>query len=208
MNAHSASSNGISVIPEPARWERRPGRFTLTAQTAIVSDARARPVARLLRDLLAPPTGFPLPLKDIADHEDETGAIAIATATDRAGLGDEGYVLQAAETHLTVSSSATGGAFYGTQTLRQLLPAEIERRSPVSGAEWSVPCLQIEDAPRFPWRGFMLDEGRYFVGKGVVKRLLDLMALHKLNVFHWHLTEDQGWLLSMFRAPQGERQAP
>jgi hexosaminidase len=189
MNARSARSNEISVIPEPARWERRPGRFTLTAQTAIVSDAGARPMARLLRDLLAPPTGFPLPLKDIADHGGETEEIAIVTATDRAGLGDEGYLLQAEETHLTLLSSAPGGAFYGIQTLRQLLPPETERRSPVSGVEWSVPCLQIEDAPRFPWRGVMLDEGRHFFGKDVVKRMPDLKRL-----------------LSLFRAPQGERQ--
>jgi hexosaminidase len=110
---------------------------------------------------------------------------------------------------LTVSPEAVNieapqpaGVFYGIQSLRQLLPVEVERRSLVSGVIWQIPCLEVADTPRFPWRGYMLDEGRHFHGKETVQLILELMALQKLNVLHWHLTEDQGWRIEIKRYPK------
>jgi hexosaminidase len=94
------------------------------------------------------------------------------------------------------------GLFYAIQTLRQLLPVEIEKRALVSGGVWQVPCVDIEDSPRFGWRGYMMDEGRHFHGKETLLRTLDLMAMQKLNVLHWHLTEDQGWRIEIEQYPR------
>jgi hexosaminidase len=102
----------------------------------------------------------------------------------------------------TVAASQPAGLFHGLQTLRQLLPSQVFRAAKVAGAAWTLPAVMIEDAPRFPWRGSHLDVGRHFLPMGFLKRHLDLMALHKLNVFHWHLTEDQGWRLELRRHPR------
>ena len=116
-------------------------------------------------------------------------------------LGREGYRLAVAPEAVTIEAPQTTGIFYGIQSLRQLLPVEVEERHPISGVDWRIACLEIIDRPRFPWRGFMLDEGRHFHGNETVRLTLDLMALQKLNVFHWHLTEDQGWRIEIKHIP-------
>jgi hexosaminidase len=103
---------------------------------------------------------------------------------------------------VTIAAPGTAGVFYGIQSLRQLLPIEIEERRLVPGISWNIPCLEITDAPRFAWRGFMLDEGRHFQGKEAILRILGLMALQKLNIFHWHLTDDQGWRIEIKKYPR------
>ena len=104
--------------------------------------------------------------------------------TRDAAMPPEGYRLDIAPDGITITSADDAGAFYARKTLKQL-------------GTHAVPCGTVTDAPAFRWRGFMLDEGRHFFGKETVKNLLDLMADHKLNVFHWHLTEDQGWRLDI-----------
>jgi len=88
------------------------------------------------------------------------------------------------------------------QTLFQLLPPEIFSTNLVTNADWQIPCVQIEDWPRFKWRGFMLDVSRHFFSKPEVETILDAMTLHKLNVFHWHLTDDQGWRIEIKKYPK------
>jgi hexosaminidase len=100
-----------------------------------------------------------------------------------------------------IRAFAPAGIFYGLQTLRQLLPASAFRRA-ASATVWRIPCLEIEDQPRFAWRGSHLDVGRHFMPKETILKHLDLLALHKLNVFHWHLTEDQGWRLEIKKYPK------
>ena len=109
-----------------------------------------------------------------------TGAVQVVETRDE-GVPAEGYRLEVSPSGVSVSASGAAGFFYARKTLAQL----------AEGGRW--PCCRIEDAPAFRWRGVMLDEGRHFFGKETVKGLLDQMACHKLNVFHWHLTEDQGW---------------
>ena len=131
------------------------------------------------------------------------GTCAVAEANVRyvrdAALPPEGYRLEITTGGVTVASADDAGAFYARKTLKQLTN---DNRSRGTRDPTMVPCCVIKDAPAFRWRGFMLDEGRHFFGKETVKGLLDQMADHKLNVFHWHLTEDQGWRLDIPRFPE------
>lgn len=117
-----------------------------------------------------------------------TGAV-VRSVTD-AAIPSEGYRLSVRPDEVVIASSDAAGRFYAEQTLDQLRDGD------------AYPCVEIEDAPAFKWRGFMLDEGRHFFGKEVVRRLIDAMAMHKLNVLHWHLTEDQGWRIDVPGLPE------
>jgi hexosaminidase len=117
-------------------------------------------------------------------------------------LGDEGYQLTVHADAVTIQAGTPAGLFYGMQSLRQLLPPEIEKREKVRGVKWTIPCVEIKDSPRYSWRGLMLDVSRHFADKGEVEHLLDLMAMHKLNRFHWHLTDDQGWRIEIKKYPK------
>lgn len=187
------------LIPLPLKIEPRAGTFALTAQTTLTADPANQANAVYLQAILTLPTGFPLPILE----NPSTHLPVIRLCTDENNLlGREGYTLAITPHTLTVTASTPTGVFYGLQTLRQLLPPEIERRAPALNPPWQIPCLNIEDTPRFSWRGFMFDEGRHFHGKETVLRLLDWMALQKLNTFHWHLTEDQGWRIEIKPFPR------
>ncbi|HUF48813.1 MAG TPA: family 20 glycosylhydrolase, partial [Vicinamibacterales bacterium] len=119
-----------------------------------------------------------------------------------ATLGAEGYALDAGPRGVTIRAATPAGVFYGTETLRQLLPAAIFSSTPVADVAWQVPAVRIEDVPRFSWRGSHLDVSRHFMPLDYVRKHLDLMALHKLNRFHWHLTDDQGWRIEITQYPK------
>jgi hexosaminidase len=122
-----------------------------------------------------------------------------------ARLGAEGYALDVRPDGVTARAPAEAGLFYAVQTVRQLLPPDVFRGAPVGGgpsAAWTMPAVRIEDAPRFRWRGGMLDVARHFMPKEFVKKYVDLLALHKMNTFHWHLTEDQGWRIEIKKYPR------
>src|SRR5205823_788056 len=129
------------------------------------------------------------------------GNIVLALDPRLKDLGEEGYKLTVTPRQVKVRALAPAGVFYGLQTFRQLLPPAIFRRA-AADAEWKAPCVEIEDRPRFKWRGSHLDVGRHFQPKETILKHLDLLALHKLNVFHWHLTEDQGWRLEIKKYPR------
>ena len=199
----------IAMIPQPAKLREGTGHFSLSPGTAIQAGDGLQAVAQVARALLARATGYDLPIESL---DQAPGAIRLVLAPEGqhmgaegsvlCDLGAEGYALRVTADEITLSAPAPAGIFYGVQTLRQLLPAAIENETVVPGRTWTVPCVEIEDTPRFSWRGVMLDEGRHFRGKAEVKRFLDLMALHKLNVFHWHLTEDQGWRIEIEKYPR------
>ena len=119
-------------------------------------------------------------------------------------LGAEGYRLEVRPSGVRIVASAEAGAFYATETIRQLLPADIYRSAAPSraGAAWTIPALSIVDRPRFAWRGMHLDVARHFMPKEFVKKYIDLLAMHKMNRFHWHLTDDQGWRLEIKKYPR------
>jgi hexosaminidase len=190
----------MNIIPLPSQIETRPGFFRLDKDTEIQTDPSNRWNADFLQSLLATPTGFPMRVR--SSSPSGNNAIHLTLDPDLATLGPEGYKLTVSPSSVRVAASETTGVFYGIQSLRQLLPIEIEERHAVSGIDWCIDCLVITDQPRFAWRGFMLDEGRHFQGREAVLRALDLMALQKLNVFHWHLTEDEGWRIEIKKYPR------
>jgi len=134
--------------------------------------------------------------------KERAGAIVLALDPADADLGDEGYRLKVTNAPVVIKGSKPAGVFYGVQTFYQLLPVEVEKSQPTPGIAWSVPCIRIEDKPRFPWRGMHLDVGRHFFSKDSVKRYIDLLAAYKVNTFHWYLTEDQGWRIEIKKYPR------
>ena len=192
--------NTYPIIPKPQHLQAQDGFFRLTSETKIVADSPNQGNAAYLRDFLAPALGVSLSVT--GDSDQNRNAISLKLDPALQHLGTEGYSLTIEIDRVQISAFDPAGVFYGLQTLRQLLPPEIENRHPVSGVTWQIPCCQITDQPRFPWRGYMLDEGRHFQSKETVLAILDLMALQKLNIFHWHLTEDQGWRIEINAYPK------
>ena len=195
-----ASDSIPAIVPRPAHVTPQPGAFTLRAGTVIVTDRALRKVGELLRDYLFPATGLRLGVATAAPAG--TPAISIRLDSTLARLGDEGYRLDVSRSRVAIRAYRAAGAFYGIETLRQLLPPAIFRQAEMAGVAWSVPGIAIEDLPRFAWRGVHLDVARHFMPKEFVKKLIDLAALHKLNRFHWHLTDDQGWRLEIKQYPR------
>ena len=189
---------GISVIPVPARLEPSAGEFRLDANTRILADAPARPAAELLAARLRSATGFNVKIKSATTLPREAD---IRLVTDGTG-NPESYTLSATPQGVVIHAPGAAGIFYGTETLLQLLPPEIFSAKPVAGTVWSAPGVEIADVPRYPWRGFMLDVSRHFFTKPEVEQVLDLMALYKLNTFHWHLVDDQGWRIQIKKYPK------
>lgn len=189
------------LLPRPVQMANAGGAFLLTERTVIhAAGGELAGQGRYLVELLAPATGFKLAL-DAAASEG-AGGIVLKLDAARQDLGGEGYTLEVTARGVTITGARPAGVFYGLQSLRLLLPAEIESRQKVEGVEWSVPCGLIEDRPRFRWRAYMLDTARYFRPKREIERAIDLMALLKMNVLQLHLTDNEGWRLEIKRYPQ------
>jgi len=132
----------------------------------------------------------------------EQGALASIGFVADTSLPKEGYAINIGAKQIAVKAADYNGFFYAVQTLKQLLPVEIYGNAVASGANWSIPCCRIEDAPRFAYRGFMLDPCRHFWTLEQTKKWIDVMAMYKLNRLHWHLTEDQGWRVEIKKYPK------
>src|SRR2546423_10672612 len=146
--------------------------------------------------MLRPATGFPLPFAS------EPPGSRIVLRLDASRGGGESYALTVRPNETRVMATSPAGVFYGLQTFRQLLPAAIFRRALVPTVKWEARCAEIADTPRFGWRGSHVDVARHFMPKEWILKHLDLLAMHKLNVFHWHLTDDQGWRIEIKRYPK------
>src|SRR6266481_4731221 len=162
-----AADSTPAIVPRPARMTVRPGAFTLTAATAIVTDRATRPLGELLADYLLPATGFRLPVRTGGSVPAGAPAISIRLDSALARLGDEGYRLDASPSHVAIRAYRAAGAFYGIETLRQLLPPAVFRQAKVDGMAWRIPAVAIEDVPRFAWRGVHLDVARHFMPKEI-----------------------------------------
>ena len=195
------------IIPVPLSVTPSTGApYTLTTATAIVVPAGNAEVARtgeLLAALLRVPTGLSIPVTANSDAT-QRGAIALRLGGP-SSLGDEGYEMTISADSVRIVAAAPAGLFHGVQTLRQLLPAAIEselnygRRA---AAAWTVPAGQITDRPRFAWRGAMLDVARHFFTVDEVKQYIDVLAMYKMNIFHLHLGDDQGWRIQIDSRPK------
>ena len=201
-----------ALVPLPQLMQTNAGTFTVCpaqvipgapapAPTRILVDGAARETGQYLATILLKSTGYRFQIATNAGASAVPQAILLTTNNSQASLGAEGYELTVATNSVVIRAPASTGLFYGVQTLLQLLPAEVYAPRPATGVPWTVPCVYIQDWPRFPWRGFMLDSVRHFFTKDEVKVLLDAMALHKLNIFHWHLDDDSGWRLEIQKWP-------
>jgi len=186
-----------TIIPIPAACRfTGAAPFKLNARTVIVApgkNAALRQIAGQLAERLglevtgkAQPKAINLRLEPVL----------------KKSLGSEGYRLSSKASGVIIRAATAQGVFYGVQSLRQLLPPEIERLGAGAGPVLTVPALEITDRPRFGWRGAMLDPARRFLSAAETKRFIDTMALHKLNVLHWHLVDDQGWRLEIKKYPK------
>ena len=173
------------------------GWYELNAQTTITCDPGAADCAQLLRHYLDV-TGLPLAVRT---EPASTGITLRLTAGDRR-LGGEGYALSATSDGVRISAVSTAGLLHGIQTLRQLLPPQVFGSEPQPGLTWRIPCVEISDSPRFGWRGSLLDVGRWYLPMDYLYRYVETLAVHKMNRFHLHLTEDQGWRFEVKRHPR------
>ena len=181
-----------NLVPLPKTLVEAPGDFVLNKATAlVVEDALFSEIADDFRAQVALTTGFGLAGK---------GGQIFLRKVD--GLGKEAYRLQVTPERICIEATEVNGAFYGLQTILQLLPAEIYGKARAKGVKWTVPCCTIEDEPAFWYRGTLFDSGRFFFPKEEIMKFIDLMAMHKQNMFHWHLTEDQGWRIELKRYPE------
>jgi len=196
-----SAERSVSVIPQPQELNLTNGQFDINSATVILADSAFSAEARYLETRMEAPAGLKLEIKSTTDRKKLQNVIILRESTD-SSLGAEGYSLEITPAAVTVSAFAPAGVFYGIQTFLQLLPVEAFSSQKAAGVVWSAPGVKIRDIPRFPWRAYHLDDARWFHGEAEVLRLLDQMAALKLNVFHWYLTDDQGWRLEIKRYPK------
>ncbi len=197
----AADATQPALIPRPQKMELCAETFELTRATRIYADESARGVADYLAGKLRPATALPLRVAHTKEMASANG-ILLTTKGANTQLGPEGYELAVSSTSVVLRAQTAAGLFYGAQTLLQLLPVEIFAAHHVRKISWTLPGIRIADQPRFAWRGLMLDVSRHFFTKQEVKQLLDEMALLKLNTFHWHLVDDQGWRVEIKKYPK------
>lgn len=189
----------LAIIPLPQELVTGFGYFTLNEKTQIAynqADEEVASVAAYLREKLSPATGFDF-------KSGNAGKNAIVLLIDNTIKGNNGvYKLESKPKKIVISAPDATGLFYGVQTLRQLLPVEIEQPAVQAGIEWKVPSVSVFDEPSFQYRGLHLDVARHFFPVSFIKKYIDLLAFHKMNKFHWHLTEDQGWRIEIKKYPR------
>ena len=198
-SSQTVDSASIAIVPRPESLTVGRGRFVINANTVIYTDAASADIARRFAASLLPATGLAIPVR--VGAAPATG-IVVQRSAGLTRLGTEGYELSVTARRVSVRAKERAGVFYGFQTIRQLLPPQVFREGKVDSVAWTIPAVRIVDRPRFAWRGAHLDVGRHFMPKEFVKKYIDLIALQKMNTFHWHLTEDQGWRLEIRKYPR------
>jgi hexosaminidase len=182
----------VNIIPQPVKMEIGQGHFSINASTKIVLVSQGmEKSARFLNDYLQKFYGFKLPVSN--GSANTKGVVLKKTALP--DPTDGAYTMNITANGVTIAGNTESGTFYGMQTLIQLLPLE-------KATSFSVPFLSIEDKPRFAYRGMHLDVGRHFFPVDFIKKYIDFIAMYKLNTFHWHLTEDQGWRIEIKKYPR------
>lgn len=189
----TATAQRPALIPQPARVEWGTGEFVLPkGATVSCENAQLRPAATYLGEMLAKATGYKV------SQRKSKGTIQLALSA----MGKEGsYTLRVHKDGVRIEGNTYRGVINGIATLRQLFTREIESSAVVADKRWTLPYVSIADEPRFDWRGMELDCSRHFFTKEEVKSLLDVLALYKIDRFHWHLTDDQGWRIEIRKYP-------
>lgn len=196
-NPNKHRTNTVSdypIIPQPVSLEMQQGRFEVNSKTKITATSNLQQEGQYLADLLSHASGAP-----IAFEPNSSGSIVLKL--DDAIENKEGYEITVGYNKIVISGKTATGVFYGIQTMKQLLPTSALSASGKI-AQLTIPAVRIKDYPRFVYRGMHLDVGRHMFPVEFIKKYIDLMALHKMNTFHWHLTEDQGWRIEIKKYPK------
>ena len=196
MSTENTNVAEISIIPMPNSIILGKGKFVYDKDVVLCANGEASNFAEYFASVSDDICGFLPPIKESSDRKN----IEFTISTDKE-LGCEGYSLKITPQKILVSANETAGLFYATETLRQLMPPQAYGKV-ASLVNFSLPCLEIKDVPRFAWRGLHLDVARHFMPIEFLEKFIDLMAIHKLNTFHLHLTEDQGWRIEIKKYPK------
>lgn len=194
----TATAYSQNIIPAPVSMKTTNGTFYITKRTIILAnDAEDKKAASIFNDYLKQVYGFKLGVNKPATKN----FIRLTTLKFiKAPEHEEGYSLNVTKNGVTINGNSYSGSFYGMETLIQLLPAD-NHKPQTANYKLSIPFVSIEDYPRFDYRGMHLDVGRHFFPISFVKKYIDYLALHKMNNFHWHLTDDQGWRIEIKKYP-------
>ena len=208
----TAQTPAIAIIPQPVLIIFGKGYFTLPQNIVIGTNSNSAEIKNIVQQLssrLSTATGY-----SVAAGNNPTISLLINDSPDKKN-GNEGYQLNVTNNGVTIMANKPAGIFYGVQTLLQLLPKEIESKERVNipwiivpgtktnkGGFWNIPLVQINDYPRFGWRGLMLDVVRHYFTKQQVKDFIDHMVEYKYNMLHLHLTDDQGWRIEIKSLPK------
>jgi len=190
----------FAIIPEPVSLLKTSGFFILPENIVIVATPEMKQVADYLQEKLSVPTG-----KFVAEFTTTSASPTIRLVLNtkhNQQLGDEGYQLSVTPGLILIKANKTAGLFYGVQSLLQLLPKEIESKEIVKDVTWKIPCVEVTDYPRLPWRGLMFDVARHFFTKQEVKQYIDAMVRYKFNLLHLHLADDEGWRIEIKGLPK------
>ncbi|MBK8946863.1 MAG: family 20 glycosylhydrolase [Ignavibacteriae bacterium] len=200
ISCQTNTKKDVSIIPEPKSVEVQNGEFIINDETKLIYDNEFGNIDNILtyvNNHLTKSSGAEIKTA-VGSNVNEN---SIYFKFDKNITNEEGYQLQSNTDGITISASSNIGIFYGVQTLLQLLPTEIFSQSKID-FDLIIPCINISDEPRFKYRGVHLDVGRHFFTKEDIKKYIDYLAMHKINKFHWHLTEDQGWRIEIKKYPK------
>ncbi|GHO46602.1 beta-N-acetylhexosaminidase [Ktedonospora formicarum] len=184
----------LAILPRPASISYGSGNFSLTHETLIITNQETANIGKWLAGELLPGSTLQMFIDKPSSNQP---AISLHLDPNDGQFGQEGYALTVAEEGIELRAATPAGIFYAAQTLKQMLPTGSTENS-----SWSIPAAAINDAPRFPWRGCMLDPARHFIPKAEILKYIDILALHKMNVLHLHLTDDQGWRIEIKQYPE------
>jgi hexosaminidase len=204
------AQNKYAVIPKPASLTPQKGEFVINHQTQIIipkAEPEIKNLAQLLAEKIRISSGINIPIEAITwtSKTPMKGKIVFLPFVDEMdgkNLASEDYSLQVHASHVVIAASTAKGQFYALQTLFQLLPTQIFSSTKAANAKWNIPACVIFDHPRYAYRGLHLDVSRHFFPVSFVKKYIDLLAMHKMNSFHWHLTDDQGWRIEIKKYPK------
>jgi len=198
--ARRAEAPSIAVVPAPARVDGQPGTFTFTPRTVVQAGPSVDQqwVAHRFLELVARRFGHALPLETVEGAAKPRGGIVFALDPAAGSSSPESYALVVSPGGVRVSARDRRGLYYGAVTLWQMLSAA----GAIADGQVTLPCVRITDEPRYAWRGLMLDSARHYQSPEFIERYIDWMSLHKLNVLHWHLVDDQGWRLEIRKYPR------
>lgn len=197
--AGNSQQQAVSIIPKPVKLTQQNGSFALGKETRIFVDPKndeLRQIGEYLARNIKDMTGVQPTVEQKAPEKNSSNYLHLTLSAPTDTLGTEGYTLDVNSDKIVLAANQPNGVFLGTQTIRQLLPAQ-PTTAPVT-----IPAVSIADKPRYEWRGMHLDVARHFFPVEFVKQYIDYLAMHKMNTFHWHLTEDQGWRIEIKKYPE------